>query len=269
MHNTSLSAVDVIRVTDMYRQFFHLPEAEKNACQHGKNGIKSWMGGTGSEQVDPNANPDYKEVFDSGYVPSPLHPYAAHSVYAPNQLPKRPVYFERVIKNYYAAAMRVAMDVLRAIANALDLDRDYFTNKFSHPMALLRGNYYSARPDWAGDKDFGIAAHTDYGCVTSLATDGVGGLEAQSRDGQWVSVLAEPGEFIINFGEMLQMWTDGAVRVTPHRVRGSDQERISVPLFFNPNYDTNVAPLGSAKRIHAGDHLTKRFEETYVHLMTA
>jgi isopenicillin N synthase-like dioxygenase len=52
-------------------------------------------------------------------------------------------------------------------------------------------------------------------------------------------------------------------------VRGSDQERISVPLFFNPNYDTNVAPLGTGKRIHAGDHLTKRFEETYVHLMTA
>ncbi len=175
------------------------------------------MGGTGSEQVDPNANPDYKEVFDSGYVPSPLHPYAAHSVYAPNQWPDRPADFERVIKNYYAAAMRVAMDVLRAIANALDLDRDYFTNKFSHPMALLRGNYYPARPDWAGDKDFGIAAHTDYGCVTLLATDGVGGLQAQSRDGQWVSVLAEPGEFIINFGEMLQMWTNGAVRVTPHR----------------------------------------------------
>jgi isopenicillin N synthase-like dioxygenase len=149
------------------------------------------------------------------------------------------------------------------------LDRDYFTDKFSHPMALLRGNYYPARPYWAGDKDFGIAAHTDYGCVTLLATDGVGGLEAQSRDGQWVSVVAESGEFIINFGEMLQMWTDGAVRATPHRVRGSDQERISVPLFFNPNYDTNVAPLGAGKRIHAGDHLTKRFEETYVHLMTA
>ena len=98
---------------------------------------------------------------------------------------------------------------------------------------------------------------------------GLAGLRRKAVSGQWVSVVAEPGEFIINFGEMLQMWTDGAVRATPHRVRGSDQERISVPLFFNPNYDTNVAPLGSGKRIHAGDHLTKRFEETYLHLMTA
>ena len=180
VHNTSLSATDVVQVTDRYRQFFHLPEAEKAHVSMAKTGSNRGWGASSSEQVDPNANPDYKEVFDSGYVPSPTHPYAAHSVYAPNQWPERPADFERVIKNYYAAAMRVAMDVLRAIADALGLDRDYFTDKFSHPMALLRGNYYPARPYWAGDKDFGIAAHTDYGCVTLLATDGVGGLEAQS-----------------------------------------------------------------------------------------
>ena len=269
VHNTSLSAVDVTLVTNRYRQFFHLPEAEKAHVSMAKTGSNRGWGASGSGKADPNANPDYKEVFESGYVPSPMHPYAAHSVYAPNQWPKRPADFERVIKYYHAAAMRVAMDVLRAIADALDLDRYYFTDKFSHPMALLRGNYYPARPYWAGDKDFEIAAHTDYGCITLLATYGVGRLEAQSREGHWVSVIAEPGEFIINFGEMLQMWTDGAVRATPHRVRGSDQERISVPLFFNPNYDTNVAPMGSEQRIRAGDHLIKRFEQTYVHLMTA
>ena len=137
VHNTSLSAADVVQVTDMYRQFFHLPEAEKAHVSMAKTGSNRGWGASGSEQVDPNANPDYKEVFDSGYVPSPMHPYAAHSVYAPNQWPEQPADFERVIKNYYAAAMRVAMDVLRAIADALELDRDYFTDKFSHPMALL------------------------------------------------------------------------------------------------------------------------------------
>jgi isopenicillin N synthase-like dioxygenase len=65
---------------------------------------------------------------------------------------------------------------------------------------------------------------------------------------------------------MLQMWTQGQVRATPHRVRGSSEERISVPMFFNPNYDTNVAPLSSRETILAGEHLTKRFEETYLHL---
>jgi isopenicillin N synthase-like dioxygenase len=81
-----------------------------------------------------------------------------------------------------------------------------------------------------------------------------------------VPVAAPPGEFIVNFGEMLEMWTGGAVRATPHRVVGGTEERISVPLFVNPDYDTNVAPPGSGRVIPAGEHLQKRFDETYLHL---
>jgi len=62
------------------------------------------------------------------------------------------------------------------------------------------------------------------------------------------------------------MWTNKAVRATPHRVVGGNKERLSIPLFFNPNYDVNVAPMGSGDTILAGDHLTKRFNETYLHL---
>ena len=82
-------------------------------------------------------------------------------------------------------------------------------------------------------------------------------------------VQAEPGVFVINFGEMLEFWTAGLVKATEHRVVGGSQERISVPMFFNPSYETNVAPPGSAQVISAGDHLTKRFSETYVHLKTS
>jgi isopenicillin N synthase-like dioxygenase len=71
---------------------------------------------------------------------------------------------------------------------------------------------------------------------------------------------------VINFGEMMEIWTDGLVRATPHRVKGGDAERISVPLFFNPSWDTNVAPMGSDETIPAGEHLSRRFNETYVHL---
>jgi isopenicillin N synthase-like dioxygenase len=102
--------------------------------------------------------------------------------------------------------------------------------------------------------------------LTLLATDGVEGLEAQTRAGEWIKVKAAPGAFVINFGEMLEMWTQGAVRATPHRVVVTSQERISVPMFFNPRHDTNVAPVGADDVILAGDHLKKRFEETYLHL---
>ena len=85
------------------------------------------------------------------------------------------------------------------------------------------------------------------------------------RDGSWQSICVPPGEFIINFGEMLESWTDGKVVATPHRVTGGKNERLSVPLFFNPRHDVNVAPTASGRCILAGDHLSKRYDETYVH----
>ena len=196
-------------------------------------------------------------------------PDAALSVYAPNRWPAEPAGFQETVERYYSDALGVARRVLRGIAAAIGEDADYFEDKFDRPMALLRGNFYPERPDWAGEKDFGIAAHTDYGCLTLLASDGVPGLEVQDRDGAWVPVTTTPGTFVINFGEMLEMWTEGRVKATLHRVRGSQEERISIPLFFNPNYATNVAPRGAEVPILAGDHLSKRFEETYLHLKAA
>jgi isopenicillin N synthase-like dioxygenase len=266
IHNTDITQDDMARVIAQYRAFFQLDPSEKSRVDMAKTGSNRGWGAPQSEQVDPNANPDYKEVFDCGFDIDPTDPMASLSVYAPNKWPERPEGFASVIGGYYDHAMNVAIEILRAIADVLGLDTAFFDDKFSKPMALLRGNYYPTRPDWAGDKDFGIAEHTDYGCVTLLGTDGVPGLEAQTISGDWISVNANPGEFIINFGEMLQIWTEGRVRATPHRVRGSNEERISVPLFFNPNYDTNVAPMGADHVVLAGDHLTKRFNETYVHL---
>lgn len=268
LHNTAITGDRVRNLIETYRMFFRLPEAAKQQVNMATTGANRGWGASGSEQVDPNANPDYKQVFDCGFKLADGDPVAALNlpVYAPNQWPENLTLFRSVIKTYYDAALDVAMDVLRAIAATAGGPDDYFDDKFSRPMALLRGNYYPERPTWAGDKDFGIATHTDYGCVTLLATDGVPGLEVRKRGGGWIPVNCEPGTFVINFGEMLEMWTNGRVVATPHRVKGGSQERISVPLFFNPNHDANVAPYGSGETILAGEHLDKRFKETYVHL---
>lgn len=268
--HTGLSRARVEEVVAAYRRFFTYPDAEKQAVNMALTGANRGWGAPRSEQVDPDANPDYKQVFDCGFELNADDPLRAEqlAVYADNLWPDGHDRFRREVQAYYHDALRVAMDMLRAIARAIGAPPDYFDDKFTRPMALLRGNYYPARPDWAGEKDFGIAAHTDYGCLTLLATDGVPGLEVLDRAGLWHPVTAEPGTFVINFGEMLEMWTEGRVKATLHRVRGSAQERISVPLFFNPNYDANVAPPGSDKVILAGAHLAKRFNETYLHLKT-
>ncbi|WP_170557525.1 isopenicillin N synthase family dioxygenase [Ruegeria atlantica] len=266
--NTGLDADQVRNVIETYREFFHLPDRHKKTVDMAMTGSNRGWGASQSEQVDPMANPDFKEVFDCGYELPAGNAYADKglSVYAPNLWPEKPQEFQGVIRAYYSEACSVAMRVLRSIAVALGRDETSFDRAFDTPMALLRGNFYPERPAWAGDRDFGIGAHTDYGCLTLLATDGVSGLEVRMPDGSWQPVSAAPGTFIINFGEMLEFWTAGKVKATEHRVVGGTQERVSVPLFFNPSYETNVAPPKSGETISAGDHLTRRYNETYVHL---
>lgn len=266
--NTALDAGRVAEVIAAYRGFFQLPEAEKRAVDMARTGSNRGWGAPQSEQVDPDANPDYKQVFDCGFelaADDPLHA-AGLSVYADNLWPQGQNDFRSIVQAHYRDALLVSMEMLRGIALAIGAPVNYFDDKFSRPMALLRGNFYPERPDWAGDKDFGIAPHTDYGCLTLLASDGVPGLEVLDKSGKWIPVTAMPGTFVINFGEMLEMWTEGRVKATLHRVRGSAEERISVPMFFNPNHDANVAPPGADTPILAGDHMAKRFNETYLHL---
>ena len=266
VYGTGISEERVREILGLYRAFFLLPEREKSLIDMAKTGANRGWGASGSEQVDPNANPDYKQYFDSGFNLPASDPRSALDVYAPNLWPEVPAAFRPEIESYYNQACDVAMGVLRGLAKALSVPSNYFDDAFEAPMALLRGNYYPARPDWATAQDFGIATHTDYGCLTLLATDGAPGLEVRKRGGGWIPVQAPPGEFVINFGEMMEIWSEGRVKATPHRVVGTTQERLSVPLFFNPSVDTNIAPMGSGQTILAGDHLAKRFQETYVHL---
>lgn len=264
--NTDLSGDEVSEVIETYRAFFKLPEHRKAACDMALTGSNRGWGAANSEQVDPTANPDFKQVFDSGVTLAADDPLREMPFYAPNRWPDDPPQFEKVITRYYDRACDVGLDVLRGVAQAIGQPKDAFDSGFDKPMALLRGNYYPTRPATAGEKDFGIAPHTDYGCLTLLATDGSPGLEVRKRGGGWIPLAADPGTFVINFGEMMESWSDGAVVATPHRVIGGANERISVPLFFNPSHDTNIAPLGSDKTILAGDHLSKRYNETYLHL---
>ncbi len=267
VHNTPIATKQVTDLIDTYRTFFHLPASEKLAVDMARTGSNRGWGASGSEQVNPDANPDYKQVFDCGTTLKADDPVIELGLltYAPNVWPERPDGFAATLRQYYDDSTDFALDLLCAIAGAVGEDASYFRDKFQRPMALLRGNYYPERPADAGPNDFGIATHTDYGCLTLLATDGSPGLEVRKRGGGWIPLSAPPGEFVINFGEMLDLWTSGKIVATPHRVIGTDAERISVPLFFNPSHHVNVAPNGELP-ITAVAHLEERYKETYLHL---
>jgi len=270
VYDTPIAPSFVAETIEHYRAFFKLPAATKQKYDMAATGSNRGWGAPGSEQVDPNANPDYKQVFDIGSILPEGAPDSARELltYAPNVWPDVPEGFSDTLRAYYYKTTDFALDLLCAIAKAVGEDAEYFRNQFTYPMSLVRGNFYPERPEWASERDFGIATHTDYGCLTLLATDGTPGLEVRKRGGGWIPVTAPIGEFVINFGEMLEFWTGGKVVATPHRVIGTDDERISIPLFFNPNHDANVAPKGKVP-ISAGEHLEQRYKETYLHLQKA
>lgn len=90
---------------------------------------------------------------------------------------------------------------------------------------------------------FSAGAHTDYGCLTFLMTDGTPGLQI-CLEGRWVAVPHLPGAFVINLGDMLERWTGGLYRSTLHRVVCTGgRERFSAAFFAQPNFETVVEVL--------------------------
>jgi isopenicillin N synthase-like dioxygenase len=101
----------------------------------------------------------------------------------------------------------------------------------------------------------------DYGCVTLLLADSTSGaLQIKTRDGNWIDADPMPGAFVVNIGDMMERWTNGEWRSTPHRViNSSSHYRVSVPFFFEPNFSSKIRPLRTCVDRTGGAEL---FEET-------
>ena len=83
-----------------------------------------------------------------------------------------------------------------AIALSLGLAPSYFAERYTtDPLTLFRIFHY---PPVRGAPDeepaWGVGEHTDYGVLTILKQDDVGGLQVKSR-GQWVDAPPVPGTF--------------------------------------------------------------------------
>lgn len=195
----------------------------------------------------------------SAAVPDPMH--------APNQWPDRPARFAPVLQAYVDRMLQLGVRIMEGVARALRLPPGYFAGFYDESYWVMRAIYYPAMERLAGLRqpdDFGCGVHTDYGCLTFINCDDVrGALQVQNRQGRWVDADPIPGAFIVNVGDMLSKWTGGLYRSTPHRVRsvpGSD--RVSIPFFFEPNYDARIVPLfgknGDDAGVVFGQHLSKR-----------
>ncbi|GJW68732.1 DMR6-like oxygenase 2-like protein [Tanacetum coccineum] len=107
----------------------------------------------------------------------------------------------------------------------------------------MRLNHYP--PCLFPDLALGVGRHKDALVLTILAQDDVGGPEVKRKsDGEWIFVKPAPNTFIINVGDIIQVWSNDRYESVEHRViLNSKKERFSIPFFLCPSYDTVVEPL--------------------------
>ena len=223
------------------------------------------------EALDPAKPADLKEAFNIGLEMPQDHPEIIAKVpfRAPNLWPELPGFRETTL-TYFSEVWTIGRLLHRAFAADLGITQNYFEGKFDRPLATLRLLHYPPRPADIEPGQMGAGAHTDYGCVTLLATDEVGGLEVQTRDGTWLQAPYIAGALICNIGDCLMRWTNDIYVSTPHRVvNPAGRERYSVAFFLDPNPDAVVASLpglpGPAKypAITGADYLRSRLDATY------
>ena len=257
------------------KEFFALPLEEKmrsyiglSRCHRGYVPV----GEEGIQKAGASGSPDLKEAFDTALdLPADDPDYlAGNPMLGPNTWPAVPGFAEAVTA-YYDAVLEVGWLLLEAFAVALQQDPNVFSRHATKTPSQLRLVYYPF--DANAEDALGIGAHTDYECFTLLKPTAPG-LEVMNGSGEWIDVPPVPGTFVVNIGDLLELWTNGAFVATSHRVRKVVEERYSFPLFFNVDYDTEVKPLpqfasanGPARpTLRAGEHLFAQTAQTFAYL---
>ena len=262
LKNTPIDKKIKKNILKTYKAFFDLSFEKKNKVNMALTSSNRGWGAPHGEQVNPEYNPDYKEIFDSGPHQEVKEEFRDLRYYSKNLWPDQLPFFEENINNYYDLCTDIGMNVLSFIEHSLNFSKNFFRDKFENQMSLLRCNYYPPRKSTLSNKNYGIAPHTDYGCLTILITDNNPGLEIKNPSNDWELVLPEEGEVVVNFGDMLELWSNKKIKATSHRVYGNNNKRFSIPFFFNPQYDTIISKKNN---IVAGEYLSKKYNSTYSH----
>jgi isopenicillin N synthase-like dioxygenase len=273
-------------VADLIAQsyaFFDLPQAEKLLVRRPRPEQNRGYIAPGEERLARLAGdetpPDLKELYTIGPFDLPDEPYftgpAAYPSFAPNLWPSRPAGLKPALQAYWRELERVAHILCRVFAQALDLAPDFFSDKIDRHISQLRIMHYPPpqTPPLPGQLRAG--AHSDLGMMTLLYSDNdIGGLEVMNREGRWVPVPVIGDAFTVNLGDLMMRWTNDRWRSTPHRVVNPAEaandlsRRLSIGMFFIPNYDAVVAPIAAVAEtskyppITVADYRTSRFAAT-------
>ncbi|BEP40698.1 isopenicillin N synthase family dioxygenase [Variovorax sp. V15] len=258
----------VKRLEELSHRFFELPEETKMRWRMALGG-RAWRGyfPLGGELT--SGRPDWKEGLYLGTELPATHPLvqAKTPVHGPNLFPEVPGFRETILE-YMDAVTQLGHRLMEGIALSLGLEAGYFAKRYTaDPLILFRLFNYPSQPVPEGlDVQWGVGEHTDYGLLTILHQDHIGGLAVHTPGG-WIDAPPVAGSFVCNIGDMLDRMTGGLYKSTPHRVKRntSGHDRLSFPLFFDPNFEARVQRIEGLAGAEARDDSAERWDRANVH----
>jgi isopenicillin N synthase-like dioxygenase len=235
---------ELLRLT---REFFRLPAAARDAVSNLRSPHFRGYTRVGHELTGGRA--DRREQLDvalerAADPPRPGEP-GYRWLHGPNLWPAELPGLRPAVLGWLDALIPIAHRLLGELLLALDAPAGFFDTAFTpDPHVHLKLIRYPGRPDGV-PADQGVGAHKDYGFLTLLLQDEIGGLQVLGPDRNWLDVPVLPGAFVVNLGELLELATRGRLTATSHRVLSppTGTERFSIGTFYNPRLDYRVELL--------------------------
>ena len=275
LHGHEATGEVVRRAREASREFFALP-AEAKAEVAIDRQQRGWMAAGGATMYGAD-EADLKEVFFFGpdFRADDPEVIAGRPLCALNRWPAAMPDLQTRVWPCYEALMRSGRRLLRLVALALALPEDFFDARYRRPLGRAQLIRYPPQPAGAARERYGVAPHTDFGCITLLLQDDCGGLEVRTRDGRWTPVPPRDDALVVNIGDLLARWSNDRFASTPHRVvNRAPRFRHSIAVFCDPDSDAVVDPRAMPlppgatphhEPVTAGEYIASRNRGAFSH----
>jgi isopenicillin N synthase-like dioxygenase len=252
---------------DASAEFHSLPEAQKRRVEvdHTHRGYipmaaSTDVNSTLAKVTKPNQSSSFMMMREDETVMPDVY------LSGPNKWPALNG-FRTTLEQYHSEMCTLGNRLMQIALRAIDTNPSAI-EMFDPPTTWLRLLHYPPSPAQRAEDLYGSAPHTDFGALTFLATDDVGGLQVLAPERKWIDVPPREDAFVVNVGDMLHRLSGGVLRSTPHRViNTSGRERYSCPFFYDPHVNAMITPMsGNTSRfepINFGTFLRGELEATY------
>lgn len=267
--NHGIPENEISKLFEVAERFFKLPTKDKErfSTKFSSTNYHGWLA-EGKEIVDPNEPYDFKEAYDIE------KPYDTELPWPDGECSD----FREKVENFYHTCEKLSHGILDLISHGLQLqDRNFLTKahgKFGSAdnKTSLRLLYHPVNKDLQPGQ-IRLGEHSDYGTITLLFQDQIGGLEVFSQKEGFVPARPIEGTVLVNIGDLLQRWTNDKLVSTRHRVVVPYDEllrsnpRQSMAFFVRPDNNVVIECLDGSNNyppVASQDYLNQRLAGIYV-----